>query len=140
MIDWVILDRNAGKIHSRHQAQPGNPAIGGLAYPEIVSRSSRPRPRDLVDWREESIGGMKPVNSADVAVAMQLADNLRKAIGDRSVREVGVTCGVAYNSVRSILFGAGWPDIRTVALLEAGLGVDLWPSGTARTATEGTTK
>lgn len=57
-----------------------------------------------------------------------LAVNLREAMGSLSLREVGDRTGVNHAAVRAILEGRVWADVRTLARLEVGLGVSLWPA------------
>jgi len=60
-------------------------------------------------------------------VARQFALNLRGAIGERSVRDAARSAGVNHVTIQLILKGQRWPDLETIAKLERGLGVDLWP-------------
>jgi transcriptional regulator with XRE-family HTH domain len=60
-------------------------------------------------------------------VARQLAENLRLAIGERSVRSVARDADVDHATIAAILRGRTWPDLYTIAKLERGLGADLWP-------------
>lgn len=94
-----------------------------------MPRKSRRKPRERVeDWPGE------PTGVADVDVAITLADNLKRAMGTRSSRDVQRLTGVDYTSINDILNGGAWPGARTIARLEAGLGVDLWPRGVAKSA------
>lgn len=93
-----------------------------------MPRKPRPHPVTLVrDWPH--------IESADpgVEVARQLAVNLDVAMQGRSARTVGTLCAIDYSTVSAILNGTTWPDLRTIAALESGLGTDLWPAGVART-------
>jgi transcriptional regulator with XRE-family HTH domain len=67
--------------------------------------------------------------SADPAgeVARQFALNLRKAVGDRSLRAAGEATGVDHTTIQAILTGSTWPDLETIAKLEIGLDANLWP-------------
>jgi transcriptional regulator with XRE-family HTH domain len=60
-------------------------------------------------------------------VARQLVQNLRAAIGERSVRAASRDSGVDHATISAILNGKSWPDLYTIAKLERGLGADLWP-------------
>lgn len=73
-----------------------------------------------------------PLDDAPREVARQLALNLRGAMGKRSTRGVRAATGVDHTTVADILNGTTWPDLNTLAKLEHGLGVDLWPAGVAR--------
>lgn len=88
--------------------------------------AGRPRdvPASLVeDWPE------RVASDPVVETARQVAFNLRQAKGDRSARDVGAVCNVDHTTVLAILNGAVWADLRTLARLEVGLGVGLWPRG-----------
>lgn len=80
-------------------------------------------PSDLTEnWPESP--------SSDVAgeKARQLSLNLRKAIGGDSVRSIADIAGLDERTLRNILSGARWPDLRTIALLEGALKTPLWPA------------
>lgn len=92
-----------------------------------MARPVRPKPVDLVDdWPH----GPGPDPSSEVA--RHLALGLREAMDGRSAREVGRITGVDFSTVSAILNGTTWPDLVTIARLEAGLDADLWPAGVAR--------
>ena len=67
-------------------------------------------------------------------VARHFVLNLRKAIGDRSIREVARVTGVDRATIAAVLNGLSWPDIVTLAKLEIGLGVLLWATPVVATA------
>ncbi|TFD74893.1 XRE family transcriptional regulator [Cryobacterium sp. Sr8] len=85
-------------------------------------RPARVAPAELcVDW---------PTTASDdpvAEVARLLTLNLRRAIGDRSVREVARITAVDRATIGAVLNGLSWPDIVTLAKLESGLGCSLWP-------------
>ncbi|TFC84127.1 helix-turn-helix transcriptional regulator [Cryobacterium sp. TMT3-29-2] len=87
-----------------------------------MSRPARPAPRDLVE-------GWPDVSSADSVgeVARRFAVNVQTAIGERSVRAAARDAGLDHTTLLSVLHGRSWPDLATVARLENGLGIDLWP-------------
>lgn len=58
--------------------------------------------------------------------ARRFAQNLRAAIGERAVRAVGRDVGLDEGTIRRILLGESWPDLRTIWKLEAGLAVHLY--------------
>lgn len=60
-------------------------------------------------------------------VARLFAENLREAIGDRSIRAAANDAGVDHSTIMAVLQGRTWPDLATIARLELGFGVDLWP-------------
>lgn len=58
--------------------------------------------------------------------ARELVLNLRKAMSQRSIRQIASTTGVDRATIGAILQGKSWPDIVTLAKLEEELG-PLWP-------------
>lgn len=91
-----------------------------------MARPVRKLPVQLVhDWPNE------PTTEPTVEVARALALRLREVMDGRSAREVGRVAGVDFTTVSAILNGTTWPDLMTLARLEAGLGADLWPQGVA---------
>lgn len=58
--------------------------------------------------------------------ARRFALNLREAIGERSVREVARTAGIDEGTIRKILLGGSWPDLRTIWRLESSLETELY--------------
>lgn len=100
-----------------------------MAEPASGGRIKRDAPAELVDgWPNEA--------SVDPAVetARRLAINLRDALGGTSVRTVAAASHLNYTTIYAVLNGTTWPDLMTVARLEAGLDVDLWPRGVAKRA------
>lgn len=97
-----------------------------------MPRPPRSLPREgCPDWSHEFVFDASLFDLPDVAIAVAFARNLREAMDGRSGREVGRLTGVDFTAINKILRGQTWPDMRTIALLEAGLGVDLWPRGVA---------
>ena len=91
-----------------------------------MARIPRKPPAELVDrWPDEAAADI----SVEVARALSL--RLRKEMHGRSAREVGRVTKVDHSTVQAILRGTTWPDLMTIARLEAGLGADLWPAGVA---------
>lgn len=90
-----------------------------------MSKSPRHAPRDLTpSWPDSP--------STDVAgeVARQVALRVKQAIRDRRVRserKAADLAGVDEGTLRNILSGDRWPDLRTLALLEHALQALLWP-------------
>ncbi|GAA1545989.1 hypothetical protein GCM10009803_27410 [Microbacterium ginsengiterrae] len=60
-------------------------------------------------------------------IARRFVLNLVDAIGEQSVRSVAHRAAVDEATVRHIISGTAWPDLRTVARLEDGLAVPLYP-------------
>ncbi|WP_172655925.1 helix-turn-helix domain-containing protein [Demequina maris] len=83
----------------------------------------RLRPRDLTEVWPDS-----PVADAVGEVARRVALALHAAIGESSLREVAARTGVDHTTVADVLNGTAWPDTITLARLEIGLGVALWPA------------
>ncbi|MEO6627003.1 MAG: helix-turn-helix transcriptional regulator [Aquihabitans sp.] len=90
-----------------------------------MARPSRRSPRAHVvsgEWPEAQLDGDPAANAAQGFVA-----RLAVAVGELSLRGVEAATGVDHDTVARILRGDTWPDIATVAHLEHGLNVDLWP-------------
>ena len=73
-------------------------------------------------WPDGEVDG--PV-VAQVARAFVL--KLRVAMGDRGVRDVARAADLDHTTLMAILAGEAWPDLATIAKLEATLEADLWP-------------
>lgn len=89
-----------------------------------MARPARAKPRELTDSWPDS-----PSSTAAGEVARHFALNLQAAIGTRSLRTAAKECGLVHATLTSILDGRNWPDLETIAKLEAGLGARLWPHG-----------
>jgi len=90
-----------------------------------VPRPPRRSPKAHVvsgDWPSAQLDG-DPAAEA----AQEFAARLAAAGAELSLRAVEAATGVDHDTVARILRGDTWPDIATVANLEHGLGVDLWP-------------
>ncbi len=87
-----------------------------------MSDRERKPPASLVnDWPEGE-------TSDEIAeTARRFVVNLRGAIGDRSIRSVAKVAGLDEGTIRRVLAGTVWPDLRTIAALEHSLGVRLYP-------------
>jgi len=88
-----------------------------------MGRPQRATPVELADapWPERA--SVDPLGET----ARQFVLNVRDAMGGRSIRAVALDCGIGNVTLLSILAGKAWPDLATIARLESGLGVDLWP-------------
>lgn len=85
-----------------------------------MSDSKRARPAELTkSWPDSA--------SSDAAgeVARLMVLNLRAAMGATSIRGVARAAGLNEATVRKVLAGEVWPDVRSVARLEEALGVRL---------------
>lgn len=95
---------------------------GWCVYDGFVSRPVRLTPRALcADWPR--------VTSTDVVgeVARKFAVNVLAAIGERSLRDIEMVTGVDHSAIAKVLAGESWPDLATIAKLEIGMNVRLWP-------------
>ena len=87
-----------------------------------MSRPSRSQPRERAPgWPD--VPAVEPV----AEVARRFAENVREAIGDRSIRAAARAAGVDHATIIAVLQGRVWPDLETIAKLELGFGRDLWP-------------
>lgn len=87
-----------------------------------MPKPQRPSPADLTEsWPNT------PSLDAAGETARLLAGNLRRSMGKASIRSVADIAGLDEGTLRNVLSGARWPDLRTIALLEDALGVPLWP-------------
>ena len=87
-----------------------------------MSRTTRLKPNELVEsWPDG------PASDAIGEVARVFAVNLRRAIGEKSIRAVASACGMNHATLIGILEGRAWPDMETIAKLERGLDAALWP-------------
>jgi hypothetical protein len=68
-----------------------------------------------------------PCSDPIAEVARQVALRLRDALDGVSLREARDLTGVDHTSIADVVSGQAWPTLKTLARLEAGLGVDLWP-------------
>lgn len=88
-----------------------------------MGRPERALPAELADapWPERA--SPDPFGE----VARQFVLNLRTAMDGRSLRSVAADAGIGHVTLQRVLTGQAWPDLATIARLEAGLRVDLWP-------------
>ena len=87
-----------------------------------MPRPSRSLPRERTDaWPD--------VPSVDPSgeVARRFALNVRDAMAGRSLRATQELTGVDHSTIQAILQGQTWPDLDTIAKLEHGFGIVLWP-------------
>lgn len=82
----------------------------------------RPSPAELTeDWPSSS----SP--DPDAEVARQFVLNLREGLGENSVRSLARAAELSEGTIRTIIAGSVWPDLRTIARLERALGQSLYP-------------
>ncbi|WP_157953137.1 helix-turn-helix domain-containing protein [Nocardioides allogilvus] len=91
-----------------------------------MARPVRSSPAELVPGWPDT-----PSTEPDVETARRLALNLRAALTGMSLRDAKQATGVDHTTIADVLNGATWPDLRTIARLEAGLSTNLWPTGIA---------
>ncbi|MGO1849696.1 helix-turn-helix domain-containing protein [Microbacterium sp.] len=87
-----------------------------------MPRIKRPSPFDLTDsWPS--------VPSSDHAAeqARLFALNVQTALHGQSQRAVARAAGLNEGTLRHVLSGSAWPDLRTIAELERALGCELYP-------------
>lgn len=93
----------------------------------------RPGSRPPVQWLRTGEGWPEGELQSDAPVeairAQHVVRALAKAIAERNLsgRQAAGICGVDQRTVSRLLRGASYADISTLARLEAGLGVPLWP-------------
>lgn len=68
-----------------------------------------------------------PATDPLAEVARQFVVNVRAAMDGRSVRSVATQVGIGNVTLLTVLAGKAWPDLATIARLEAGLDAELWP-------------
>lgn len=86
-----------------------------------------PRPKRATP--AELTPGWPTVESTDpiAEVARKFAVALMDAVGERSIRSVAKDTGLTHSTLVGILAGHTWPDLATIAKLERGVDVALWP-------------
>jgi ribosome-binding protein aMBF1 (putative translation factor) len=97
-------------------------AAVGVVYARRMSRPSRTPPWERTDsWPETA--------SSDPSgeTARRFALNVRDALGGLSLRAAQDKTGVDRATIHSIINGLAWPDLDTIAKLEHGFGITLWP-------------
>lgn len=91
-----------------------------------MANAKRPLPIELCSgWPEN------PSANPSAEVVRLFALNVRRAIGDRSVRSAAADSGLSHVTVLNALNGKSWPDAWTITHLERGLNSELWPRHTA---------
>ena len=110
----------------------GSPAgirQGGSGADRLLVLYDRPMPRPVRTLPRDLAAGWPDLPGDDPygEVARRFAENLRLAIGNRTLRAVAEDCGLNHTTILAILEGRTWPDLQTLAKLERGVGADLWP-------------
>ena len=77
------------------------------------------------EWPGGMLGPGAPIEAIR---AQQLVRALARAMTERGLsgRQVAATCGLDQRTVSRLLSGASYPDIATLARIEAGLDRQLW--------------
>lgn len=88
-----------------------------------MAKDPRAQPRELAGAPWPELPSADPLGE----VARQFVVNLRRAIGERSVRSVAAAAGMSHGTLLNVLNGRVWPDLYTIARLEATLQAGLWP-------------
>lgn len=88
------------------------------------------RPGDYVDG-DFLAGAVTPGAPVGVAHVQHIARELRRALDSAGVgvSEVASRAGLHRGTIHDLLAGDVYPDVLTVARLEAELGARLWPPG-----------
>ncbi|WP_290472745.1 helix-turn-helix transcriptional regulator [Leifsonia sp. 71-9] len=88
-----------------------------------MARPPRPNPNagSVETWPNTKLDD--PIHET----ARQFVLNVRKAMGDASVRATAGAAGIDHNTLRYVLSGESWPDLIVISRLERSLGVRLWP-------------
>jgi lambda repressor-like predicted transcriptional regulator len=88
-----------------------------------MGRPSRALPVELAASPWPEAPSVDPV----AEVARLFVVNLRSAMAGRSLRVVAADTGIGHVTLQRVLTGRAWPDLQTIARLEVGLAVELWP-------------
>ncbi|WP_336216980.1 helix-turn-helix domain-containing protein [Nonomuraea sp. LPB2021202275-12-8] len=96
----------------------------------VGGRARSTAPRDLAGnpqaWPHTDLAGHLAAAVVQ-AIAATLAGEL--AARKLSRRGLATLSGVNRQSINDLLAGTSWPDVATIALLEAALAQRLWPTG-----------
>lgn len=102
-----------------------------LGVSEITYRGAVPRRQGVEGSPRDLVGDDWPRGAAEVGTpqwyAQEIAAKLEAAVDGASLREIAEKVGLDHTTIRAVLLGERWADLVTLAKLEAGLGVRLWP-------------
>lgn len=95
--------------------------VGGRAR----SRSPRELADDPENWPHADLSG-----HVAAAVVQSIAATLQAVMAERglSFRRLAELSGVNRQTVNDVAVGRCWPDVATIAQLESGLTIRLWPA------------
>jgi len=116
-----VVDRSTTCKRLCGVCRPSTDYVGAVPKRSFVDRA----PRDYItdgEWPDGTVDGPPAA-----LYAQQISIRLAETIGGRSRREVGRLSGVDHTTIASLISGAHWPDLVTIAKCEQGLGVRLWP-------------
>lgn len=117
-------------LHPTSSAEPTG-AVGRRRVRFVTRRSGPTSGRQPVtvlaqgDWPD---GALEPDAPAAARYVQEISRRLRDASSDASVSEVAAAAGLARSTIYDILTGTTWPDVVSLAQLEAVLEVRLWPA------------
>ena len=92
----------------------------------LGSSAGKPRKRGFPAESSESWPHAS-ASSEDAEVARLIVLNLMAAVKGRGLRGVAREAGIDEKTLRQLIAGASYPDVRTVARLEVALQVALYP-------------
>lgn len=84
-------------------------------------RPRNPPAEGLDDWPQGR--AVEP----DVEHVRRIAETLANEVEGRSIRSVAAQAGITHQALADLLAGRTWPEVITIARIERGLGVRLWP-------------
>jgi lambda repressor-like predicted transcriptional regulator len=88
-----------------------------------MARPPRPKPNDGAGAEWLMTKRPDPVQE----VARQFVLNVKRVMGDRSVRATAKMADLDHNTLRYVLDGTAWPDMIVIAKLERAFHENLWP-------------
>lgn len=123
----MFVEPRLAQLCRQHHADevrgPGDTDLYGLGMTR--RRGVRPTPLDHVvegEWPRAR------VDCFEAAVAQEVARRLQAARGLRPWRELGDDLDMTFSTLAAVSRGKRWIDSVTLARLERGLGVALWPT------------
>ncbi|GAA1236717.1 hypothetical protein GCM10009588_13100 [Microbacterium phyllosphaerae] len=113
---------SVGEVAGRFDASIVIPLFRHSPWESVIPESQCATPADLSPSWPDS-----PSADGDGEAARLLALRVPDAIPYRSVRKAADIAGADEGTIRNILTGVCWPDLRTIVRLEKGLDIPLWP-------------
>lgn len=93
----------------------------------VAARKYAPPHSWVAAGGEWPVGPLRADAPPYAVVTAAIVSAYRAAVGERSLRSVASAAGIDPTSLGRMLHGETVPDVHTVAVLEAALGVPLWP-------------